>query len=170
MIPKPTPCSKCEIEIKTHDSVSCGPRSRHFTPWYINRKKENIIFTPLYLGDPLSNWNQLCYRITTCQPGESLLNLKEIAPAISEIRPAKVSIFFLFLSFFVFSHTCKKCYKTQMRTPITLKFVTQKGSPKVNPSIKFGPNTMNCSGFMTNYSRKTRSICCHAYRVSRFME
>ena len=23
---------------------------------------------------------------------------------------------------------------------------------------------------MTDYSRKTRSICCHAYRVNRFME
>ena len=29
---------------------------------YINRKKENAIFTPMYLCDPLSNWNQICYR------------------------------------------------------------------------------------------------------------
>ena len=27
---------------------------------YINRKKENAIFTPLYLCDPLSDWNQMC--------------------------------------------------------------------------------------------------------------
>ena len=37
---------------------------------YIYRKKENVIFTPLYLGDPLSDWNQLCYRVAR-QPGES---------------------------------------------------------------------------------------------------
>ena len=75
-----------------------------------------------------------------------------------------------FRFFFVFSHTCKNCYKTQMRTPIALKFGTQKRGPKVNPSIKCGANPMNGSEVMTDYSRKTRSICCHAYRVNRFME
>ena len=72
--------------------------------------------------------------------------------------------------FFVFSHTCKNCYNRQTRTPIALKFGTQKGNPTVNPSIKFGTHPMNGSGVMTDYSRKTRSICCHAYRVNRFME
>ena len=33
--------------IKTHGSVSCGPRSRRATREYINRKKENAIFTPI---------------------------------------------------------------------------------------------------------------------------
>ena len=75
-----------------------------------------------------------------------------------------------FFFFFVFSHTCKNCCNTQTRTPIALKFGAQKGSPKANPSIKFGTNPMNGSGVMTDYSRKTRSICCHAYRVNRFME
>ena len=78
------------------------------------------------------------------------------------------SSFFFF--FFVFSHTCKNCYNKQTRTLIALKFGTQKGSPKANPSIKCGANPMNGSGVMTDYSRKTRSICCHAYRVNRFME
>ena len=57
-----------------------------------------------------------------------------------------------------------------MRTPIALKFGTQKGSPKANPGVKFGANPMNGLGFMTDHSRETRSICCHAYRVNRFME
>ena len=35
------------LVIKTHGSVSCGPRSRRATPEYINRKKENAIFTPM---------------------------------------------------------------------------------------------------------------------------
>ena len=72
--------------------------------------------------------------------------------------------------FFVFSHTCKNCYKTKTRTPIALQFDTEKGSLKANSSIKFGADPMNGSGFMTNYLRKTRSICYHAYRVNRFME
>ena len=41
---------------------------------YIYRKKENVIFTPLYLGDPLSNWNQVCYRVAR-QPGESTFQI-----------------------------------------------------------------------------------------------
>ena len=80
------------------------------------------------------------------------------------------SFFFLLFFFFVFSHSCKNCYKTQTCTPIALKFGTQKGSPKVNPSITFGANPMNGLGVKTDYSRKTRSICCHAYRVNRFKE
>ena len=79
-------------------------------------------------------------------------------------------VFFSSFFFFVFSHTCKNCCKKQTRTPIALKFGTQKGNPKANPSIKFGTNPMNGSGVMTDYSRITRSICCHAYRVNRFME
>ena len=77
-----------------------------------------------------------------------------------------ISCFF----FFVISHTCKNCYKTQARTLILLKFGTEKGSPKANPIIKFDANSMNGLGFMTNYSRKTRSFYCHAYRVNRFMK
>ena len=30
---------------------------------YIDRKKENIIFIPLYLRDTLSDWNQICCRV-----------------------------------------------------------------------------------------------------------
>ena len=136
---------------------------------YIDRKKENVIFTPLYLGDSLSDWNQILLQRFPPARGVYIPNLKETATAIAEIRAAKVSICFLRF-FFVFSHTCKNCYKTQTRTPIALKFSTQKGSPKANPSINFGANPMNGSGVMTDYSRKTRSICCHAYRVNRFME
>ena len=52
----------------------------------------------------------------------------------------------------------KNCYKTQMRTPIALKVGTHKGSPKKNPSIKFGANAVNGSGVMIDYAHKTRSI------------
>ena len=80
-----------------------------------------------------------------------------------------VFFFFVFF-FFVFLHTCKNCYKTQTCTPIALKFGTQNRSPKANPSIKFGAKPMNGMGVMTDYSRTTRSICCHAYRVNCFKE
>ena len=80
------------------------------------------------------------------------------------------SFFFLCFFSFVFSHTYTNCYKTKTRTPIALKFCTQIGRPKTNPSITFGVPPMNGSEVMTDYSRKTRSICCHAYRVNRSME
>ena len=70
----------------------------------------------------------------------------------------------------MFSHIYKNCYKTQTRAPIALKVSTQKGSPKANRSMTFGANPMNGSGVMTDHSHKTRLICCHAYRVNRFME
>ena len=57
-----------------------------------------------------------------------------------------------------------------MRYPIALNYGTRKGNPKANPSIKCGENPMNGSGFLTTHSCKTRSICCHDYRVNRYME
>ena len=138
---------------------------------YIDRKKENVIFTLFY---PRSLIRLEPNLLQSCPPAKGVYtpNLKEIVPAISEIRAAKISIFLLrFCSFFfVVSHTCKNCYKTQTRTPVALKFGTQKGSPKANSSITFGANPMNGSRVITDYARKTRSICCHAYRVNRFME
>ena len=89
----------------------------------------------------------------------------------TELPASQGSNFFsLFFFFFVFSHTCKNCYKMQTRTPIALKFGTQKESATANSSIKFGANPMNGSGVMTDYLHKTRPICCHTYRVNRFMD
>ena len=41
---------------------------------YIERKNENVIFTPLYLGDHLSDWNQICYTVAR-QPRESTFQI-----------------------------------------------------------------------------------------------
>ena len=41
---------------------------------YIDRKNENVIFTPLYLGDHLSDWNQICYTVAH-QPRESTFQI-----------------------------------------------------------------------------------------------
>ena len=40
----------------------------------IDRKKENVIFTPLYLGDTLSDWNHICCRVAR-QLGESIVQI-----------------------------------------------------------------------------------------------
>ena len=165
-------CFCIDLYMSRH-SVVCRAAQEAGAPHreYIYRKKENVIFTFLYLGDPLSDWKQICYRISR-QPGKFTFQIrrKSIQP-FPRYELSKFQFFscFFFL-FFVFSHTCKNCYKTQACTPIALKFGTQKGSPKANPSIRYGAYPMNGSGVMTNYLRKTRSICCHAYRVNRFME
>ena len=41
---------------------------------YIDRKNENVIFPPLYLGDHLSDWNQICYAVAR-QPRESTFQI-----------------------------------------------------------------------------------------------
>ena len=138
---------------------------------YIDRKKENVIFILLYLSDHLSDWNQICYSVAR-QPGESTFQIwrKSLQPFPRYELPKFRFFSSFFFFFFVFLHTCKNCYNKQTRALIAMKFGTQKGSPTANPSIKFGTNPMNGSGVMTDYLRKTRSICCHAYRVNRFME
>ena len=41
---------------------------------YIDRKNEKVIFTPLHLGDHLSDWNQICYTVAR-QPTESTFQI-----------------------------------------------------------------------------------------------
>ena len=154
------------VHIKTHDSVSCGPRSRRATPWVYWQEERKRHFHTF-----VSRWYLIRLEPNLLQSfpparGVYIPNLKEITQAIPRYEWPKFRFFF----FFVFSHTCKNCYNKQTRTPIALTFGTQKGNPTANPSINFGTNPMNGSGVMTDYSRKTRSICCHAYRVNRFME
>ena len=147
-----------------------GPRSQRATP------------VSILTGRTKTSFSHLCISVITYPIGtkfatqlpasQGSLHSKFEGNRSSHFRDTSCQSFVLFLgfSFFIFSHTCKNCYNKQTRTLIAMKFDTQKGSPKTNPSIKFGTNPMNGSGVMTDYSRKTRSICCHAYRVNRFME
>ena len=159
------------LYIKTHVSVSCGPRSRRATP-------ESIL-----TGRTKTSFSHLCISVITyliktkfatqLPASQGSLHSKFEGNRSSHFRDTSCQSFVFFLRFFfffIFSHICKNCYNKQTRTPIALKLGTQKGSPTANPSIKFGTNPMNGSGVMTDYSRKTRSICCHAYRVNRLME
>ena len=154
--------------------MSCGPRSRRATP------------VSILTGRTKTSFSHICISVITYLIGtkfatqlpasQGSLHSKFAGNRIEpfpryELPKFRFFFFVFFFFFFVFSHTCKNCYNKQTRTPIALKFGTQKGSPTANPSIKFGgTNPMNGSGVMTDYSRKTRSICCHAYRVNRFME
>ena len=151
----------CNSSTSRH-TIVCRAAQESGTPHcgYIDRKKENVIFTPLYLSDTLSDWNKICYTVAR-QLGESTCQFwrKSLKPFPRYELPKFRVFFFVFFLFFVFSHTCKNCYKTQTRTPIALNFGTQNEIPKVNPSIKFGANPMNGSGFMIDYSRKVTVKC-----------
>jgi len=52
--------------------------------------EENVIFTPMQLGDTLSDWNQICCR-DACQVGGVYTpSLKKINPANPEIQVTKI--------------------------------------------------------------------------------
>ena len=104
-----------------------------------------------------------------CPPGRRLYipNLTQIAPSVFEIRVPKVSFFFFL--FFVFLHTYKNRYKTRTHARIKLKLGTQNRRIKKNLRTNFSANP-KISGVKTICSHKTRSICCHAYRVNHFEE
>ena len=150
--------------------MSCGPRSRRATP------------VSILTGRTKTSFSHLCISVITYPIGtkfatqlpasQGSLHSKFEGNRSCHFRDTSCQsfVFFFFVFLFFFSHTCKNCYNKQTRTPIAMKFCTQKGSPTANASIKCGTNPMNGSGVMTDYSRKTRSICCHAYRVNRFME
>ena len=145
-------CGKCTL-IKTHGSVSCGPRSRGATP------------VSILTGRTKTSFSHLCISVITYPIGtkfatqlpasQGSLHSKFEGNRSSHFRDTSCQCF---VFFFVFSQTCKNCYNKQTRTPIAMKFGTQKGNPTANPSIKFGTNPMNASGVMTDCSRKTRSI------------
>ena len=64
------------LTILSRQTVVCRAAQEAGAPHreYINRKKVNAIFTPLYLSDPLSDWNQICYRVAR-QLGESTFQI-----------------------------------------------------------------------------------------------
>ena len=162
---------KLSITVSRHTIVCCVAQEAGVPHrGYIDRKKENVIFTLLYLSDPLSDWNQICYRVAH-QPGESTFKIgrKSLWPFLRY----ELTTFDSFLRFFLSS----SCYGTLTKIAITantysdrLKMWHTERESKGESGIKFGTNPMNGSGFITDYSRKTRSICCHAYRVNRFMK
>ena len=73
--PAETECDEFQVSLHIKESrhtIVCRTTQEAGAPHYgyIDRKKENVIFTLLYLGDPLSDWNHICYRVAR-QSGES---------------------------------------------------------------------------------------------------
>ena len=54
-----------------------------------------------------------------------------------------------------------------MHTPIWLKFGAHIGRLKPNTSIEFGINLINIQGVISDFTHKTKSNYCQAYRVNR---
>ena len=105
------------IYIKTHSSVSCGQRSQRATPWVYLQEERKCHFHTF-----VSRWSLIRLEpnlLQSCPParGVYIPNLKEIALAVSEIRAAKVSIFFFV--FFSFS----SCFCTLAKIAIKRKRV-----------------------------------------------
>ena len=64
------------VYVQSRHTVVCRAAQEAGAPHreYIDRKNENVIFTPLYLGDHLSDWNQICYTVAR-QPRESTFQI-----------------------------------------------------------------------------------------------
>ena len=152
--------------------MSCGPRSRRATPVSILTGRTKTSF-------PHPCISVITYPIETkfatqLPASQGSLHSKFEGNCSRYELPKFRFFFFLFFSSSFRTLAKIAILNKQTRTPIAMKFGTQKGSPMANHSIKFGTNPMNGSGVMIDYSRKTRSICCHAYqvayRLNRFME
>ena len=85
---------------------------------YIDRKKENVIFTPLYLSDPLSNWNQICYRVFASQGS---LHSKFEGNRSSHFRDTSCQSFDYFLRFLILLFS--SCFRTLAKIAIKRKRV-----------------------------------------------
>ena len=57
-----------------------------------------------------------------------------------------------------------------MRASILLKFGTHIGGLKANTSINFWVNLINIEGVLNDFTHKSKSNFCQAYRVNRFEE
>ena len=67
----------CRIIVVSRHTMVCRAAQEVGAPHrggYIDRKKENVIFTPLYLSDPLSNCKQIFCTVAR-QLGESTFQI-----------------------------------------------------------------------------------------------
>ena len=57
-----------------------------------------------------------------------------------------------------------------MRASILLKFGTRIGGLKANSSINFWVNVINIEGVISDFTHKSKSNFCQAYRLNRYEE
>ena len=166
---------KAYFAIKTHGSVSCGPRSGRATREYINRKKMQFSHLcssviPYPIGTKFA-------REVPASKGSLHTNFEQ--KSLQPFPGYERTKFRLISSFFFSSYssstssfrTLRKIrHKTRMHARIGLKIGTLKGLIKADLCTNFGRNPMNIHGVMTDYLRKIWSKVCHAYRVNSFEE
>ena len=122
------------LYIKTHGSVSCGPRSRRHTMSILTgRKKPSfshlcISVIPYPIGTKFA---------TELPASQGSPHSKFEGNRSSRFQDTSCQSFNFFSQFFffVFLHICKNCYKTQTRTPIALKFGTQKEQGRIQGGL-----------------------------------
>ena len=69
-----------------------------------------------------------------------------------------------------FRTLCKNHHNLCVRASILLKFGTCIGGLKANTSIDFWVNLINIEGVINDFTHKSKSNFCQAYRVNRFKE
>ena len=86
---------------------------------------------------------------------------------MSQQNFVKISSFFSSLSF---RTLCKNCHNSCVRASILLKFGTRIGGLKANTSIDFWVNPINTEGVISDFTHKSKSNFCQAYRLNYFEE
>ena len=126
------------LKIKTHGSVSCGPRSRRITPWvYWKEDKECNFHTYLGLRSLTRIQSNLLQRCP--QLGESTYQIcsKSRQPILRYDWAKFRNNFFIFSSF---RTLCIFSYNWWKQTPIKLKLGTHIGLVKAHHHPNFGWN------------------------------
>ena len=86
---------------------------------------------------------------------------------MSQQNFVKISSFFSSSSF---RTLCKNRHNSCVRALILLKFGTRIGGLKANTRIDFWVNLINIEGVISNFTHKSKSNFCQAYRVNCFEE
>jgi len=86
---------------------------------------------------------------------------------MSQQNFVKISSFFLLRHF---AHFAKNRHNSRVRALILLKFGTRIGGLKSNTSIDFWVNLINIEGVISDFTHKSKSNFCQAYRLNRFEE
>ena len=148
--------------IKTHGSVSCGPRNgtrahnvsilTGTTKSRFSRIRSSMMPQPnctKFAVELLSIQGMLSFKFER-NPSSRLRDM-------SEQNFVKISSFFSSSSSFSsssFRTLYKNRHNSQTRTPIKLKFATRIGGPKANICIKFGANPIKIEGVTSDFTRK----------------
>ena len=145
--------------IKTHSSVSCGPRKRGTCKRseYIDRNNKVLIFTHLQLRDGLSKWHQI-YSGVSLHEGEATFQILtrsfKLFPRYESAKFRKnFFVFFPSFSSSSFRTLCKNRYNSCMRASIWLKFGMPIGGLKANASINFWVNLINTEEVISDFTR-----------------